>query len=828
MLLLVANEKALVEDVNWPPRSPYEALVSSPSGRKKAQEMLHRRRHAEDYKTNQHGSPSSGARANRLPDNQGENVDDEVRDDDDEETLQLKLAAIEARLKLKKLQQNKPRPQSSTSEFRPQSAESSKPHPTPKSPPTHYLPRNAASPARKPVPEQEDVQVLVSPSKRLERAADPASPKRRMLGIDKGVRGSDVSLKWRSSGQKDGWVTRNRNDGSDNRGAGRSKQSTQSTTESKPTSFTDRVLEQRSADKAKREKSQNMHIKKNSRFAVDRKEIESFQAAASATEPKASHAHTPVNNRRRMQEFSRDDVMSAYHRPNSSSSRNNKSIHDNADNKPMPQSSSSENRHAHRHQAHSTANSLPRASEPTSNGNDEAVEQTDEKTPDSSKFEAFSGLHLSKRILPYSFLKRTLAEATSMRIPDLLRTIKPPNFDPPETDGDYVVFGVVASKSSPRDHKGKQNATAKEKDPFDDGSNNNSKYMVLTLTDLKWSMDLFLFATAFPRYYKLSPGTVIAILNPSIMPPPPQKIDTNAFSLTVSSSDDTILEIGASNDIGFCKSVKKDGEVCGSWVDARKTEFCDFHVELQLRKTKAGRMGVNSGAGILGDRGGGRGTGGGRHGGGGRGAGGEDGLKSEGGVYDRSTGSTYYVTPSAGRGVNPNSSGQRSAADLIDADDPFMSPSGLHGGAGNKEERFRKRMVEQQKERDIAKRLGEFNSVGSEYLRAHQSQTLTTTTSSSATTDPHANRNSTNTDVQGDSATNGLDNLSRNANDVKLSRAKKRNLEPDKDTPRSANVGKKTRFITSKGIREAGRDSLGDTTMTRVHDDDDDDDLDIV
>lgn len=123
--------------------------------------------------------------------------------------------------------------------------------------------------------------------------------------------------------------------------------------------------------------------------------------------------------------------------------------------------------------------------------------------------------------------------------------------------------------------------------------------MVLTLTDLEWSVDLFLFDTALPRYYKLTLGTVVAILNPSIIPPPANAVDTGRFSLKLNSSDDTILEIGKAQDLGFCKSIKKDGAVCNNWIDSRKTEFCEFHVDMQLKRTTAGRMEVNSSPGLM-------------------------------------------------------------------------------------------------------------------------------------------------------------------------------------------------------------------------------------
>ena len=52
----------------------------------------------------------------------------------------------------------------------------------------------------------------------------------------------------------------------------------------------------------------------------------------------------------------------------------------------------------------------------------------------------------------------------------------------------------------------------------------------------------------------------------------------------------------------------------------------------------------------------------------------------------------------------------------------------------------------------------------------------------------------------------------------------------DGDKPHGSGV-KKTRFITAKGIKEAGRDSLGGPTETMLktnNNDDDDDDLDII
>jgi minichromosome maintenance protein 10 len=409
-----------------------------------------------------------------------------------------------------------------------------------------------------------------------------------------------------------------------------------------------------------------------------------------------------------------------------------------------------------------------------------------------------------------------------MRIPDLLKTIRAPNFDPPDTDGDYVVFGIIASKSAPKDHKEGRNVSSDDKNPNDDGFNNTSKYMVLTLTDLQWTVDLFLFATAFPRYYKLSPGTLVAILNPSIMPPPPHKTATNCFSLTLSSSDDTVLEIGTARDLSFCKALKRDGNLCDSWVDARKAEFCEFHVNIQLRKAKARRMEVNSGPGILGPGrqsrssagifGRGQGT---RH----------DRLSNEGGIYDRSTGSIYFVTPQVPGPLYPRSSGHFSPANLLDADDIFVAAGELKRGSETRSGRLRKRLADQEHERNLARRLGELGGVGAEYIRRELSGTTSRTdggVNSDNTNKSHSNQLSSTASTK---EMLGLNSRSRNANNVKLGPMKKHTFGSVEGGGKAA-LGKKTRFVTFKDIKEIGRESCR-LPPCRVGDVDDDD-LDIM
>jgi minichromosome maintenance protein 10 len=552
------------------------------------------------------------------------------------------------------------------------------------------------------------------------------------------------------------------------------------------------MAEGRAAEKARLERAERVQANRSSAFQLDKAEVDAFKTAA------ANRMPSPPSSSIREPEapsYSREDIMRAL-------------------NKPRPDGLTRSE----------TAPNVRRNGKPS------------EEAGDSSKFESYSRQHLSSRVLPHSFLSRTLAEKKVLCIPDLLKTVKAPDFElPDEIDGDFVVFGIVASKSDPKQKQNAGNASAKTVDPYDDGLNNTDRYMVITLTDLKWSIDLFLFDTAFPRYYKVSEGTLIAILNPTIMPPPKHKLDTNRFSLALSSSDDKVLEIGHSRDIGYCKATRKDGKTCQTWVDGRKTEFCDFHVDLQIRRTQGQRMGVNSDTGMFGP-GGKSGSRTGFFGEGGKRRSGQrdpnapkQGLKPEGAQYDWGSQSTYYVAPSRKNDGNrssyhPNASGE-SAANLLDSvsDDPFIAAGMMGRGMENKEERLRRRLATQQREREITEKLvAGRTGVGADYLRSR-----TANESPAAGNKDKLSGTSSSPKTLPQSSSMNLASFGK-AKSVRLSPMKRANANPH------GSGVKKTRFITANGIREAGRESLGgpaETGTSRrqvLSDDDDDDELDII
>ncbi|KAG8626441.1 hypothetical protein KVT40_005386 [Elsinoe batatas] len=460
---------------NWPPKSPYEALVSSPSGKRRWQDRQDLRQRTPSPSprklTLQHGKSPQDV-LNQLGD-----PFESDQEDEDEETLKLKLEAIEAKLKLKKLKQAKEKHAANNGFQDPVSV--------------------LGSPRRKKPRLDEDVQVPVSPDRTRTAVALPKSPAKVLLGIDKGLRADQVSLK-------------------------RARPvSTSGSAQQKPLlrvkSFTERLAESRDTEIQRQEKEKRIQDARGRSFGL-----------ATATSSNSKTAPTQSTSTGSSQQ-------------SSSTARKTKSR------KPMT-------------------------------------------AEDALTYEPFSGIHVSKRKLPSADLTTALSGKELYPLPRLLKEVKSPVYEPPDCESDYVVFGIIASKSQPLDIKSGPSVRSSSPNSL----STEKKFLVLKLTDLSWEVDLFLFSTAFTKYWKLPAGTLIAILNPAIMPPRPHAKDNGRFSLKLTSSDDQILELGTARDLAFCTSLKKDGQLCNAWIDKRKTEHCDFHMNLVIDKARSARMDMNS------------------------------------------------------------------------------------------------------------------------------------------------------------------------------------------------------------------------------------------
>ena len=571
----------------------------------------------------------------------------ELDDDEDEETLQLKLQAIQARLKLKKLQAAKAQRKAAAAA----AAAASEPGPGDQGGMREVPLQSKLAAARDRMDRlasQNSVQVPASPVRRSQPASDlQTSPQRVLLGIDKGLKGADVSLRRAPSQRRTSDGRQSQQGGYLRREitplGGQVQQDA-----ARPLSFNERIASARAEEIARNERRERVQRLRSSAFSVGRQEMEEYKRKALDVPDVPS----------KPEEFSRDQVLSAMGR--SSGTRLQRS------------------------------NTVPGSRSGTQLGdssNTPGAANSDGNADSGAGFEPYSGLHLSKRILPHTVLARAISGKTPYVLKDLLRKVKAPDWCLPDDETDIVVFAIVASKSDPRSHRPVPGSDGK---PQQD----RGKYMVLTLVDLTYEVELFLFNSGFDRFWKLTPGTVLAILNPGILPPPPGREATNRFGLVINSDEDTILEIGNARDLGYCKSIKKDGTYCKNWVNARRTEYCEFHTNEAVRKARSARIELSSTAGF--------------------GFGGGDGplgrnrsrlafstLDEERvlGSYDRATQSQYFVS-TAHRAADPDDERQTGIA-----------------GRREREEALKRRLAQREKERDIARRLGEVGGgAGKEYM----------------------------------------------------------------------------------------------------------------
>jgi minichromosome maintenance protein 10 len=715
-----------------------------------------------------------------LGDALGEAEEDE---DEDEEVLELRLQEIQAKLKLKKLKAAK-----ENAAIRKDGAQSLSARPD-----SAPLSRRSESRTGGQIPDaiprpryQATVEVPASPVRKAQ-PMDLAqrSPSRVLLGIDKGLRAKDVSLKRASSLRNAG---RGRDE--DVFGGPLVKDTTTNGLKSieasdgqrRPLSFNERLASAKTEEVARQERQQKIRQLRSTAFEVGRQQMEDYKTKAVDTTDYAAHSGT----------YSRDEILGS-------------------------------NQPATTGLKRSSTAPLIRPKQDGSN-------------PEDSSYDPYSTFFLSRRILPHSVVHRSLKDKKCYKLQDLLPKVTSPSYCLPDIESDVVVLAIIASKSDPRDHKPAKDADGQVKEGL---QRSRGKYMVLTLTDLTYDLELFLFRSAFDRYWKLPTGTAVAILNPTILPPPKgARQAAGRWALSLNSDTDAVIELGVARDLGYCASVRRDGSLCSAWVNAKKTAHCEFHTNEALSKARHARMEVNAGFGA-------------GAGGAGRrrfnsrevsGVSARDAEKAKrDGEWDRQAHTRFFAT--------------RSAAVLLDGE------AAQFATAAERREATKRRLAAREKEAAIAKSLSAVGSgAGREYAAAAaaHSDVSTATPSSSSSAAPQL------------PTARSLGLLPSSAAAVRLSPAAKRKRpdsshsslasgggggglgwgsslkdklarmrEGEKVGPRVGTTGvtaagrtspvrKKTRFVTEKGIREAGRESLGAELAAGGAAEDDDDELVIV
>ncbi|KAK7078393.1 minichromosome maintenance-related protein [Halocaridina rubra] len=147
-----------------------------------------------------------------------------------------------------------------------------------------------------------------------------------------------------------------------------------------------------------------------------------------------------------------------------------------------------------------------------------------------------------------------------------------------DIEGDWVTIGVLISKSDPKT------------------SQKGTQYSIWKLSDLQdctKTIALFLFSGAHKNLWKHSIGTVIGILNPSIMKDRQGDKSTECLTLSIHDSNKVMI-MGSSKDLGWCKGRTKANGFCKSFVNKATCEFCIYHIQREYQKATSKRADLQS------------------------------------------------------------------------------------------------------------------------------------------------------------------------------------------------------------------------------------------
>lgn len=132
-------------------------------------------------------------------------------------------------------------------------------------------------------------------------------------------------------------------------------------------------------------------------------------------------------------------------------------------------------------------------------------------------------------------------------------------------DDDWVFAGAIVSKVVKTSQKGNQ-------------------FSIWTISDLHNDLKtvaLFLFSGAHKNLWKTVQGTVVGVLNPTVMEQ--KEKSSEEATLSVNNSD-RIMVLGHSKDFGICRSQKKSGDPCTAFVNKNRCEYCIYHVKSEYQK----------------------------------------------------------------------------------------------------------------------------------------------------------------------------------------------------------------------------------------------------
>ncbi|XP_031562040.1 protein MCM10 homolog [Actinia tenebrosa] len=207
-----------------------------------------------------------------------------------------------------------------------------------------------------------------------------------------------------------------------------------------------------------------------------------------------------------------------------------------------------------------------------------AKEEASKKVPGNKEkdvqMDAFSGLYIINPLISSTSMSNRMEGRKMILISNISRLLKGK-----DADYDWVTIGVLAKKLPAKT------------------SSNGKTYGIWKLSDLgattaNDTVALFLFGEVYKKHWKTTEGSVIALLNPSILPAKEKQSQELALTLD---NPKKLMMMGISRDFGHCLALtKKDGKSCTNIVNKQYGEFCEYHITSAYKKVQSRRIELQS------------------------------------------------------------------------------------------------------------------------------------------------------------------------------------------------------------------------------------------
>ncbi|KAL5014939.1 hypothetical protein ScPMuIL_009209 [Solemya velum] len=183
-----------------------------------------------------------------------------------------------------------------------------------------------------------------------------------------------------------------------------------------------------------------------------------------------------------------------------------------------------------------------------------------------SRTDPFSGIRIINPKVSSLDLKLKMEDRKMIKLSHLASKV-----NTTALQSNWVTIGVVIHKTEPRQ------------------SSSGKTFCIWKLTDLQDCdkvVSFFLFGNVYKQHWKNDVGTVIGLLNPSLMDAAEKKQSDLAFTL---SHPQQLLILGHSCDLGKCAGRTKAGNSCTNVINRQQGEYCSYHVQAAYKKSSSKR-----------------------------------------------------------------------------------------------------------------------------------------------------------------------------------------------------------------------------------------------